>query len=77
MTPTFSTMINFAIHRIGIQFKLESEAQTNGILYPRVERQKKRAGSGSKEDCCLTIDYSSILEAVEEGKKRHSRQLRI
>ena len=84
MTPTFSTMINFAmygllrrIHRIGIQFKLESEAQTNGILYPRVERHKKRAGSGSKEDCCLTIDYSSILEAVEEGKKRHSRQLRI
>ena len=76
MTPTFSTMINFAMygllrrmHRMAIQFKLEGEAQTTGISYPRVDRLKKRAGSGSKEDSSFSTDNNSILEAVEEGKK--------
>ena len=76
MTSTFSTVINFGIlallrrlHRLHMQFSLESEADRTGIIYPRACSHKKKEGHNKSMSCNSTLlTNEEILEAVEKGR---------
>ena len=77
MSSTYSTILNFGmlgllrrLHRMQIQFNLESEADVTGISYPNVNRHKVKDGMNKSQrgsECLL--DNTQIAAAVEEGKK--------
>ena len=72
MSSTYSTMINFGIlgllrrlHRLQIQFSLESETDS-GIVFPRVLKHQTKQGENSCNKCCLAdITNERILTAVQ------------
>ena len=76
MTSTFSTVINFGIlallrrlHRLHMQFSLESEADRTGIIYPRACSHKKKEGHNKSMSCnSMLLTNEEILEAVEKGR---------
>ena len=84
MSSTFSTIINFGmlallrrLHRIHIQFCLESEAENTGIKYPHVDRHKSKDGHNqSISTCVCSVEDRKILEAVERGKKAAQKAIR-
>ena len=77
MSSTYSTILNFGmlgllrrLHRMQIQFSLESEADVTGISYPNVSKHKVKDGMNNTQcvsECLLS--NTRIAEAVEDGKK--------
>ena len=84
MSSTFSTIINFGmlallrrLHRIHIQFCLESEAENTGIKYPCVDRHKSKDGHNqSISTCVCSVEDRKILEAVQRGKMAAQKAIR-
>ena len=83
MSSTFSTVINFAmlgllrrLHRLHIQFCLQTESQETGIKYPRSEAHKSKDGHQKPSTCNVhSITNEQIVEAVT--KARHKAKERV
>ena len=77
MTSTFLTIINFTLlgflhrlHRLQIQFELESEMKETGIIYPRVIAHTKKGGYEAVKEitdlkCILDQD---IITTINQAK---------
>lgn len=77
MSSMFSTVINFGmlgllrrLHRMHIQFCLESESQETEIKYPRTEAHKMKDGHGKAvfESVALITD-KEIADVIEQSKE--------
>ena len=83
MSSTYSTMINFGmlgllrrLHRLQIQFSLESETDS-GIIFPRVLKHQAKGGENSFNKCCLMdITNEKVLSALKKPEKMLKYQLR-
>ena len=58
---------------MNMQYALEAEAESTGIVYPRASFHKKKDGRNKTSIC---DPCSQITEAIEKGTVRLQRQLK-
>ena len=76
MSSTFSTIINFGmlgllrrLHRLQIQFSLESETDS-GIIFPRVLKHQAKGGENSfKKYSLADVSNDKVVAAVEKARE--------
>ena len=81
MSSTFSTIINFGLlgllrrlHRLKIQFSLETQSEHTGISYPNVQARKAKAEKHTKiskshnlHDLCDNDIATEVLRAKQNA----------
>ncbi len=84
MTSIFSTVINFSmlgllrrLHRMHVQFYLESESHETGIRYPKVEAHKNKDGYGDDSvQSVENITKQQIAQAIKQSKEQAQENMK-
>lgn len=80
MTGTFSTIINFSmlgflrrLHKLSIKDELQSDTEIlkHGIIFPRLERNKRKDGIG------FQTDSSTKITNISNEYTEHWKELKL